>query len=774
MADHSPDQIKQTIRQMAGQAMQHLQAGQFSEAEAIYQKILCSDANQPDALHFLGVIALQEGRAKDSAGLIERAIAINPEDVNALNNLGQAYESLDRLDDAIAVYRKALQHDPGLVAALNNLGNGLAGKGKYSEAVQCYLRALDISNDDPEIHSNLGDVYQEQGLWDEAVARYREALNIDPNFYEVHLSLGNALWEQGLLEVAVASYQRAIDINPHSAEVHGLLGGMFKEMGRLGEAFTSYRRAVAIEPQNDLFWGGMAESIKSLSFPSSDDTLLADLLHLIEMPNVRPSNITRPILSALRHHPNFSKVLELTGSGKSEAEISYDDVAGQLSAIPLFLRIMSLCPIDDLEIERMLTVVRRTMLKETLVGKGDDKDLAFSAALALQCFTNEYIYSETDEEKAAVEQLHQQIAALVEKEHDIHPSLVTALGAYRPLYGLPWARDVCDREWAGDIKQVIKRQLSEPLEEQSLRSQFPQLTAIQDGVSQSVREQYEKNPYPRWVETNITEKGNDIRTVLKRTLLHFELGDYQSPESPEILVAGCGTGQHALGTATRFSNARVLALDLSLSSLSYALRKTKEFEISNIEFAQADIMELSGLGRQFDLIESVGVLHHLENPLAGWRNLVGLLRPGGFMKIGLYGKIDRKDIVSGRSLIAEKGYASSPEDIRRCRQDIISRAEDGNRKMARLCNRPDFFSLSNCRDLIFHVQEHRFTLPQIEEALQALNLEFLGFELADQSTMKKFKASFPKKRALTSLSQWHKFELKNPDTIAYVFWCRKM
>ncbi len=144
------------------------------------------------------------------------------------------------------------------------------------------------------------------------------------------------------------------------------------------------------------------------------------------------------------------------------------------------------------------------------------------------------------------------------------------------------------------------------------------------------------------------------------------------------------------------------------------------------------------------------------------------------MKIGLYGEIDRKDIVSGRSLIAEKGYASSPEDIRRCRQDIISRAEGGNRKMARLCNRPDFFSLSNCRDLIFHVQEHRFTLPQIEEALQALNLEFLGFELADQSTMKKFKASFPKKRALTSLSQWHEFELKNPDTIAYVFWCRKM
>lgn len=185
-------------------------------------------------------------------------------------------------------------------------------------------------------------------------------------------------------------------------------------------------------------------------------------------------------------------------------------------------------------------------------------------------------------------------------------------------------------------------------------------------------------------------------------------------------------------------------------------------------------MELGSLQRQFDLIESVGVLHHLENPLAGWRNLVGLLRSGGVMKIGLYGEIDRQDIVSGRSLIAEMGYAATPEGIRRCRQDIITQAEDGNQTMAKLCNRKDFYSSSNCRDLIFHVQEHRFTVPQIEEALNSLNLKFLGFEMQDHSALKKFRASYPEKHALSSLSKWHKFELKNPDSVAYVFWCKKM
>ena len=179
-------------------------------------------------------------------------------------------------------------------------------------------------------------------------------------------------------------------------------------------------------------------------------------------------------------------------------------------------------------------------------------------------------------------------------------------------------------------------------------------------------------------------------------------------------------------------------------------------------------------GRRFDLIECIGVLHHLDDPLTGWRILVDLLRPGGVMRISLYSEAARQDIISGRALITEKGYTASPEDIRQCRQDIITMAKDGNLTMQRLCRRSDFFSLSNCRDLLFHVQEHRFTLPKIEEALKALNLKLLGFEKPDQSTVRKFRASYPENRALTSLSQWHKFELKNPDMGGYSFWCKKM
>ena len=523
-------------------------------------------------------------------------------------------------------------------------------------------------------------------------------------------------------------------------------------------------------------WAGLASSLETLSFASIDDNLYQDLLHLLERPTVRSSYVTRPIISALRHHSDFSRIVGLAGSGQPEIGFNYGDVAEQLSAIPLFLRMLELNPIYDLEIERMLTFLRHAMIEEVAASKMKEKCLPFSVALALQCFANEYVFSETEEERAAVEKLEQRIALLAKKGHPVPPAFVVALGTYRPLFSFPWAQELSERKWKDSIKSVFKRQIIEPLEERSLRDQIPCVTSIQNSISKSVREQYEENPYPRWIKTGLAYKSRTLASVLRGSPLCFDLGDYVSPEHPEILVAGCGTGQHVLNTASRFSNARVLAVDLSLNSLSYALRKTTELGFSNIEYAQADITELGGLGRQFDLIECAGVLHHLGDPLAGWRVLVDLLRPGGTMKIGLYSEIARQDILRGRSLIAEKGYSTSPEDIRRCRQDFITMAEDGNPAMAKICHRRDFFSLSECRDLLFHVQEHRFTLPQIEEALKALHLKFLGFEMRNQRTPKQFKESNPNSNALTSLSLWHKFELDNPDTFRgmYQFWCKKL
>ena len=92
------------------------------------------------------------------------------------------------------------------------------------------------------------------------------------------------------------------------------------------------------------------------------------------------------------------------------------------------------------------------------------------------------------------------------------------------------------------------------------------------------------------------------------------------------------------------------------------------------------------------MIDASGVLHHMADPFAGWRILLSLLRPGGLMHLGFYSELGRRDVVAARAFIAERGYGSTPADIRRCRQDLL---DTPLRSVARFI---DFFSTSECRD----------------------------------------------------------------------------
>jgi SAM-dependent methyltransferase len=402
---------------------------------------------------------------------------------------------------------------------------------------------------------------------------------------------------------------------------------------------------------------------------------------------------------------------------------------------------------------------------------------SFMCALAHQCFRNEYVFFQTEEEQKQVEQLHTRINNALENGHETPPALVALLACYRPLHRLPSCRMLLsdDPPSAGDslFRRLIDRQIREPLEEKTIRGRIHRLTDIEDDTSSKVRSQYEENPYPRWTSLYY-QTPRPFNVNMRTSYPYLAARNYPLPNTPEMLIAGCGTGRHVIGSATRFLDVKVLAIDLSLASLAYAVRKARELNVKNIEFAQADILELEGLGRHFDVIECGGVLHHLREPVRGWRILTGLLKPGGFMKLGLYSEIARQSVVAARQLITESGLGSSPDEIRLFRKHIIALPEDAPAKMVmRRFN--DFYSTSDCRDLLFHVQEHRFTLPQIAETLNDLGLEFVGFEFGKSEKLADYRARFPDDSEAVNLQNWHRFELEQPDTFTsmYQFWVRK-
>ncbi|MDA9600111.1 hypothetical protein N9R96_01240, partial [Candidatus Pelagibacter sp.] len=113
----------------------------------------------------------------------------------------------------------------------------------------------------------------------------------------------------------------------------------------------------------------------------------------------------------------------------------------------------------------------------------------------------------------------------------------------------------------------------------------------------------------------------------------------------------------------------------------------------------------------------------------------------------------------------------SEADIRKFRQSLIETHDEYHQ---RLTKSSDFFSLSMLRDLIFHVQEHRFTLPQIKKYLEKLGLKFCGFENKD--VISNFRKFHRKEVDIYDLALWHQYEENNPRSFGgmYVFWCQKL
>jgi 2-polyprenyl-3-methyl-5-hydroxy-6-metoxy-1,4-benzoquinol methylase/cytochrome c-type biogenesis protein CcmH/NrfG len=587
----------------------------------------------------------------------------------------------------------------------------------------------------------LGIIDAQQGRLPQGIARLKDAARLNPRNPEIRLNLGNALLAYGQGAEALDAYRAALAAKPDFADARTALlqaieriGAFLQSENRGGEAIALWREAIALAPDDVAYWYSLAAALEHVVFVKRDPALHDVLLRLLARTDVNPNTFYYAVLSYLRATPGFADAL------------ARDEPPAELPGADLFERLLHTAIIADPEIEGALTRWRAAILRRRDRGERAGVPLSFLCALAAQCFATEYVYRESPVETAAVERL----GDLTD------PETLAVLAAYRPLH----ARADAPRSAPPPLDAIIRQQVAEPREEHRLRETIPALTPIGDAISQAVRSQYEENPYPRWLSL---ARPRETKNIAER------LG----VASPEILIAGCGTGSHSAQTAMRFPTARILAIDLSLTSLSYAKRRARELGLGRIEFAQADILALGALDRRFDIVESIGVLHHMNDPLAGWRVLAGLLKPGGTMFIGLYSELARRPIVAARAFLAEKGFEASADRIRQARHAILETMDDSVTR--RLRTNVDFYSLSGCRDLLFHVQEHRFTVPQIADAIRDLGLDFLGFDSLDQAAVVKYRARFRDDPKMQSLANWDAFERDNPDTFPnmYQFWLRK-
>jgi 2-polyprenyl-3-methyl-5-hydroxy-6-metoxy-1,4-benzoquinol methylase len=385
---------------------------------------------------------------------------------------------------------------------------------------------------------------------------------------------------------------------------------------------------------------------------------------------------------------------------------------------PLLLTVLRRALLTDLRIERVLTQARRDLCLTSL---GNASELAL--ALADQCRMNEFAWPVSPEEEAC---------------------LVSAPEWVRNMYGPE-----------GVAPEIVER-----------GRRIPSLTTISTGTSAEVRDLYEANPYPLWRRFS---RGAPVD--LDQHLRILTSGKWDPPaflRRPRLLVAGCGTGRDLLSAAWTWRPASITGFDLSRNSLGFTQQMAERLGIE-VELYHADLLQLDGWEQQFDAIMCTGVLHHLTDPLDGWRRLLRLLRPGGIMVVGLYSETARRAIVAAQVKVRAMGVPPTPAGIRVARACLGSLPH--NHPAAGCTLLRDFYHTSGCRDMLFHVQEHHFTVPLITTALNELGAKFLAFE-TDGDVRHLYRTLFG---ACTNMAYWEKLEQLYPEIFLgmYQFWCQK-
>lgn len=237
--------------------------GQRAEARRLYEAILAEEPNHFDALHFLGILDLEDRAPARALARLDRAIALRPDHPQVHSNRGNALFHLGRPAEALASYETASALAPDYVDAHYNRGNILYAMGRCEDAAASFDRCIVLRPDHVEALSNRGVVQFELGRFEDAVASYDKALALRPSQAALHGNRANALRQLKRLTEAIAGYDRAVALGP-DATVFCSRGHALYEMGQLEEAVASYDKALALAARHAEAWSRRGFALRDL------------------------------------------------------------------------------------------------------------------------------------------------------------------------------------------------------------------------------------------------------------------------------------------------------------------------------------------------------------------------------------------------------------------------------------------------------------------------------------------------------------------------------
>jgi SAM-dependent methyltransferase len=236
----------------------------------------------------------------------------------------------------------------------------------------------------------------------------------------------------------------------------------------------------------------------------------------------------------------------------------------------------------------------------------------------------------------------------------------------------------------------------------------------------SVRRHYELYPYPKYPLLASVRRCDAYAGNLDALWSRFN-GEIPPPASRRILIAGCGSFApypFALGNP----GTPITALDLSRQSLRRARWHCLLHGLGGVQFLAGDLCDPSVAPGPFGFIDSFGVLHHLEDPLAGLRSLGLRLSEGGMLRVMVYSRYARSEEESIRRALRLL-RVSEPEQV----LGMVKRSKPDSRLRRFFESSDEVAFRSGLADALLHPRVRTFRIDSFMEMVSASGLEPLLF-----------------------------------------------
>lgn len=624
---------------------------------------------------------------------------------------------------------------------------------RFQEAVEASTMAANLAPDNPDAAYNLGVAYLQAGNNDLGIPQMEKSFKMAPS-HQLAENLGDIFFQRGMYQNAAYYYLHIYKDKKLSAS-ETILSKLAKSLYHNGDLTESLNITLGLLnrfPKNETYISLLLDLHRRVPYTVFRADAKKIIENLLNRENTKFLFLRSPWVSLFLLDPAHKDILAL--AGHAPASIDLKKLTPVLTS-DFICRGLEKGIATHAGIESIMANLRQYLLLHwERADTWPPALLRFVSSLAVCCWYNDFVYFETDAEKKAVVALKDQVSSTAEMPENIRAVQIALLACYMPLYDfLADEKDLrLSNRFLKILDPLITAQLRFPLAERALIPTIPDFTVIEDKTSLSVQEMYAARPYPRWISTSVEKLPPDLQELTRGL---------------NVLVAGCGTGHEPALYAITMPFAHITAIDLSLPSIAYGKRMALKLHIDKqIEFFHGDLMKVGELNRSFDFVASSGVLHHLKDPEKGLKAILATLKPQGRLSISLYSKAARDQFLGpAEQYIKDKGYSSSLDDIRAFRQDVMHMTPDNP---VTFCTRAgDFFNLAECNDLLFHVQEHRYTPHMIWDMAERHGLEPVTVSVTSER-MKMFKDMFPDGNMLDP-DRLTAFEEKYPNAFVEMF-----